>query len=368
MAIRLLGHSDLNGNGATLQLMTYRGLLFVGHMEAGLGTSIVDVTDPSQPLVIGCLPGYKHTFSPKVQIADLLLVNYEQRWPNMAARTGFAVYDISNPRRPREISYLHIGGKGVHRIWYTGGRYAFLSAVPPGFRDRILLIIDMSDPRRPYEAGRWWLPGLWAEGGETWSPTMRCCLHHAIVAGDRAYLGFWDGGVIILDISDISRPQEISRLSLAPREGGCTHTVLPLTGRGLLVATDESTQPCCQEPPKYIRVIDIKDERAPRVIAKCPVPQGDFGNKGLRFGPHNLHENRPGSFVSENLIFATYFNAGLRLYDLTEQDTPVEVDYYIPVTPAGIEAIQINDVYVEPDGLVYISDRAGAGVYILEHV
>jgi hypothetical protein len=23
------------------------------------------------------------------------------------------------------------------------------------------------------------------------------------------------------------------------------------------------------------------------------------------FGPHNLHENRPGSFVSEDIIFAT---------------------------------------------------------------
>jgi hypothetical protein len=27
-----------------------------------------------------------------------------------------------------------------------------------------------------------------------------------------------------------------------------------------------------------------------------------------RIGPHNLHENRPGSFVSSELIFATYQN------------------------------------------------------------
>ncbi|WP_338824093.1 hypothetical protein MHOCP_22170 [Moorella humiferrea] len=369
MALRLLGHTDLNGNGATMQLMSTRGILFVGHMKPGLGTSIVDVTDPRRPQVIGSLPGFENTLSPKVQIAgDLLLVNYEQRGANQAARVGFAVYDISNPVRPKEIAYYNTGGKGVHRIWYTGGRYAFLSAVPPGFRDRMLLIIDMQDPEHPCEAGRWWLPGLWAEGGEApdWPEEMRCCLHHAVVAGDRAYLGFWDAGVIILDITNINSPKQISRLSWAPREGSCTHTALPLTGRNLLVVTDESTKPRCQEPPKYVRIIDIKNEREPQEIAKCPPPEGDFCNRGLRFGPHNLHENRPGSFISENIIYVTYFNAGLRVYDITRPERPVEVDRFLPPAPPGIEAIQINDVYVEAGGLVYISDRAGAGVYILE--
>ena len=86
----------------------------------------------------------------------------------------------------------------------------------------------------------------------------------------------------------------------------------------------------------------------------------------MRFGPHNLHENRPGSLISDREIYVTYFNAGLRVYDLAEPTNPREVAYYVPQTPPGQKAVQINDVFVDTDGLMYISDRAGGGVYILE--
>ncbi|PNT90689.1 hypothetical protein CDQ84_19540, partial [Clostridium thermosuccinogenes] len=45
-----------------------------------------------------------------------------------------------------------------------------------------------------------------------------------------------------------------------------------------------------------------------------PPDEADYVAKGAHFGPHNLHENRPGSFVSSTLIFATYQNAGVRAY------------------------------------------------------
>jgi hypothetical protein len=69
-------------------------------------------------------------------------------------------------------------------------------------------------------------------------------------------------------------------------------------------------------------IIDIREERNPVIVSTCPVPQGDFCSRGLRFGPHNVHENRPGSFQSENLIFVTYYNAGLRVFDIRNQYRP----------------------------------------------
>ena len=35
----------------------------------------------------------------------------------------------------------------------TGGRYAHMSAIPSGFRDRIWVVVDLADPARPAEAG-----------------------------------------------------------------------------------------------------------------------------------------------------------------------------------------------------------------------
>src|SRR5574342_477328 len=107
-----------------------------------------------------------------------------------------------------------------------------------------------------------------------------------------------------------------SRFGWSPPYGGYTHTTLPLPGRKLVVATDESVKNDCQEGEKRVWVVDIREEKNPLTISSFPVPEGDFCKRGLRFGPHNVHENRPGSFQSENLIFVTYYNAELRIVDL----------------------------------------------------
>jgi len=43
-----------------------------------------------------------------------------------------------------------------------------------------------------------------------------------------------------------------------------------------------------------------------------------------------LHENRRGSFQSEELIFATYQNAGVRVFDITDPCAPREVAHFVP--------------------------------------
>ncbi len=55
------------------------------------------------------------------------------------------------------------------------------------------------------------------------------------------------------------------------------------------------------------------------------------------------------------------------MFDIGKAESPQEVAYYIPQTPAGQQAIQTNSVYVAKNGLIYISDRvSGGGVDILE--
>lgn len=368
--LRLLGHSDLNGYGDGMQLLLKDHYLFVGHLGK-MGTTILDVADPTTPRVARQLQNPPNTHTHKVQIAgDKLIINYE-KYPRSAgkpSRAGIGIFDISDPPNPREVGFFSTGGKGVHRVWYSGGPYAYMSGTPEGFTDRILIIADISDPTQPREVSRWWINGMWTGGGETpdWPEGLRYGAHHPVVLGDRAYLGFWDAGLVILDISDVANPQLVSRLSWAPDGGGCTHTAMPLVGRDLLVVTDEALAARCQESPRRVRLVDISDETNPQVIAMFPEPPGDFCERGLRFGPHNVHENRPGSFISNEIIFVTYFNAGLRVVDTRDPLNPREIAYYVPPAPAGQEAIQTNDVFVDAHGRIYISDRIGGGVDILE--
>ena len=185
-----------------------------------------------------------------------------------------------------------------------------------------------------------------------------------MVHDDRAYLGLWNGGMVVIDISDPTSPTTISRLGWD--EGGHTHTCLPLPDRNLVVVTDEAISDGCDGDRHMIRVVDVSDETAPVVRSICPVPRGDFCDRGLRFGSHCLHENRPNSYQSQELVFATYFNAGLRVYDVADPDDPVEVAHWIPECPPNQAAAQINDLFVAEDLPIYVTDRVYGGAYILE--
>jgi hypothetical protein len=82
------------------------------------------------------------------------------------------------------------------------------------------------------------------------------------------------------------------------------------------------------------------------------------------FGPAQSARKRPGSLRSEDTIFATYNNAGVRVFDIRDAFAPKEIAYWVPPTPKKLIdprpnvalAAKAADVYVTTDGLMYVSD------------
>jgi hypothetical protein len=147
--------------------------------------------------------------------------------------------------------------------------------------------------------------------------------------------------------------------------------VLPLFERNLLVVTDESVLDNGEDWPKLVWIFDHRHESNPVPISTCPTPPFDaFARRGGRFGAHNLHENFPSphAWQSETIIVGTFFNGGLRAYDISDPFRPQEVASFVPPAPprsmAG--AIQLNDVFVDERGVTYTVDRMTGGVYLLE--
>jgi hypothetical protein len=381
--MRLVGQTNLNGHGDCMHVNVQDGFAYVGHMgQSRVGTSVVDVSDPRHPRVVAQLETPPGTHSHKVQVVgDVLLVNYERNAafePDAPSwQGGLKVFDISKPAQPREIAFLKMPGKGVHRMTYWEPPLAYMSGSDEGFIDQFLVIVDLSEPTRPCEVGRWWFHGQHTGGGETpgWTPTQshggapgakRYALHHPLIRGDRAYCGYWDAGLVILDIADKRAPSLVSQLEFGADVSTATHTALPVPGRNVLVVTDEQLANDCSGMQTRVRVVDIADETRPRVVSEFPVPEGDFCTRGGRFGPHNLHEMRPGSLVSSDEIYVTWFNAGLRVVSIADATRPHEVAYFVPDAPPGRSSIQFNDLIVGADGLVYVTDRFAGGLYIVE--
>ena len=158
----------------------------------------------------------------------------------------------------------------------------------------------------------------------------------------------------------------VSHLNLGHEAQRATHTFLPLPGRDVAVTTGEWIVAGCGGVALNARLIDISDPANLRILSTLPVPEGDFCARGGRFGPHNVSEPKPGALVDGNTVYMTYFNAGLRVFDVTDAAAPREVAYYVPGAPAGQESTQLNDIMVAEDGLIYVTDRFNGGLLILE--
>jgi hypothetical protein len=395
--IRFVGRSDQGGRPDGTQVMLSKGHAFVGHMFSD-GFSVIDVRDPRAPKAVAFIANPPNTRSHHIQLrGDILLtVQGANVWAlakfneqkdyftqsltqSVKAETAFAsglrVYDVARPDVPREIAFLDVPGLGLHRIWWVGGRYAYASAHLPGFSDHIMIAIDLADPARPRLAGQWWLPGM-KDGEEPRAPKgKRIAAHHAIVAGNLAYGAWRDGGLTVHDISDPAHARLVSHVNWSPPFAGGTHTPLPLPDRNLLVVADEATSNNCANGIAYTWMLDIRAPENPVTVSTLPTPrEADYCGKGGKFGPHNLHENRPGTLQRSDLIFATYHNAGVRVFDVANQYQPREVGYYVPpeperlvdIRPNAAKVIQSCDVLVDANGLMYVTDT-NAGLYVLQY-
>ena len=250
----------------------------------------------------------------------------------------------------------------------------------PGYDKKIYQIVEISNLKKPREISRFWLPEQ--EEGRPKSGAWFSFHGPAHVEGNRAYLSYGSGGAIILDISDPTQSQLVSQLlfeGISNHHG--IHTFLPLARRGLALVNDEAINENGEEILNLAGIVDIKDESTPRLISLFPQPTPppesglkNFFEKGGRFGPHNQHHSnhQPCLEDRDDLAYLTYFNAGLRIFDIRDERSPKEIAYFVPpdpkerigTKPSSKLVVQSEDVLVDRRGCIYISQK-NQGLYIL---
>jgi hypothetical protein len=321
-------------------------------------------------------------------VGDTMAVAYQTQTTGLTP-AGFELFDIGVPEQPKLVAHFDASGphsRGVHALWFVDGEFVHMASGAADFQprhpndDQFYRIVDVRNPTKPIEVGRWWLPGT--REGDSEPPPKR--LDPKFDAGfrahntnvfpqrtDRAYIGYIDGGAVILDIADKAHPRLAGRWQYSPPFNGFTHTVLPLFDRNLLIVSDECIKDDGFDWPKLVWVIDARVEANPVPLSTLPAPpHGAFVHRGGRFGAHNLHENLPvpTSWRSDQIVIGTFFNAGVRAYDIANPYQPQEIAYFVPGAPplSRAGAIQLNDVYVDERRIVYTVDRFAGGLYVLE--
>jgi hypothetical protein len=306
--------------------------------------------------------------------------------PKRPYQAGVILIDLKDPLNPKELGRWltdNPQGRGTHRNAYPGGRYVHLAASMKGYSGDIYVILDISDPAKPVEAGRWWVPGQHVAGGETPQKNPEVNLHSPqFVDGNLSYLSYGDAGIVILDISDVSHPKLVGQLRFQPHDRFSVHTVSPDLKRKLVYVNSEATVPECKGPLFHATVVDVANPAKPFPVSRFPVPvpppglpYTNFCDKGGRFGPHNMNQLQYNPNVEKqgNLVYLTWFNAGLRVYDVSDKRLPREVASFVAPLPEKIynkpygNFVRMEDVFVDNRGYIYVSGGAQQGIWILKY-
>ena len=205
--VRLVGHHDLQGREAlvvtALSDSANGSWVYVGHHESYWdekpklnpitgkeewnGTSILDVADPSKPKLVWHIPNASNRNSRGVSVVydytfdgsgrDYLIRNSEILTEGETGKDfKYQIFDItSRATDPSKIVLVAeitgtppnscgpgCGGTFItraHKGWWSPDTgYFYAASGEPGFRNVIIQIFDLKDPKTPKFVGRAWLP------------------------------------------------------------------------------------------------------------------------------------------------------------------------------------------------------------------
>src|SRR5712692_1271801 len=320
---------------------------------------------------------------------------------------GIRNYDITDPTKPNMLQEFNTGekGNGTHHNFYDGGQYAYLDC---GWDDQLrlenhqrpysnaIMIVDMSDPAKVKEVSRWWVPGQRLGEEEEYKKyrfagdhTSWTGNHGALTVPKRVedggtvgYGGFGAFGMYVMDLSDIKHPKPYGKVQYEFDAFGTIpfHTCYSVITdaahpklQNIVVALHEAIEADCREVYHTPYMVDVRDPKNPKIIGFFPrpaappdAPYPDFCMARGRFGSHNTQCWLAPGASKPNIMAVSWFNAGLRVFDISEPTQPKEVAWFVPPRDGDINKFETwwrgttENVFVEWDrNLIWIGTHEG---------
>jgi hypothetical protein len=317
-----------------------------------VGVAVLDMSDPKHPVQTDTL-----TAPPMLSPHESLNLNEKRGLlaavnGNLTTEPGLvSIYDVhADCRHPVLASTSPVARFGHESGFSLDGKTFYATATSL----QAITAVDVTDPKAPH--------AIWQGNVISHGMTLSDDGNRAYVADPTA------GELLILDTSQIqarkpdAQAREISRLTW--KNASIPQNAIPFTSRGksYVLEFDEYTQGTLHPDGDGNavgagRIIDISDERAPRVVSdlRLQVNQpkdhaeagGDPGASGQIHGGaqgYAAHYCNIPSRVDPQIAACSFIASGLRVFDISDVTAPKEIAYFVaPPQPRSQNGYMASD-------------------------
>jgi len=294
----------------------------ISRTEAGV--SIVDVTSPTQPVIVSNVDipaGGNQLFHSRPYNGYIYAV----------MRPGpLQIIDARDPNNAFEVKQYSTGFNQAY-VLFISDSTAYLADVDSDRQDVNLIVLDISDPENPVEVG-------------TWSRTY----HHIFVRNDTL-IGFVQKGEV--DFLDVSDPSDIQLIFNIGSTGTKTHSGW-LNDAGDLLSLEHET------PGGHLALWDVNPLNSAYLLS-------EYSTSSNYEGETSTHHSR----WYFDLLYISYWQDCLRIIDASDPNNLQEVAVYDTIQPNPYTLYRgFWGIYpYAPSRNIYVSDPK-TGLIILDYV
>lgn len=329
---RLLGHyvsptggAYISGSWGWTDTLTGREYALLGNKS---GTSIVEITNPNLLVERDFIPGVTSNWR-EIQTH----LNYA--YVVSEGGQGTQIIDLSSlpdsARLVTNFTYFRDTNSTArsHSLHIRDG-YLYLNGCATWKRGNAVVIFDLFDPESP---------------GFVWDYSNGHYVHDCFVHNDTLYAAAIYGiGVEVVDVTSKASPQYLYTISYT---GSGTHNCATTTDGRYLLTTDE-----IGSTPKTLKIWDIQN------------PPSFFKATEYVGSPTAIVHN---VFVKDSLAIMSYYTKGVKIVNIANPTSPVEIGGYDTYPSDDIGAYNgAWSVYpFFPSGKITIGDMS-TGLYVID--
>jgi subtilisin-like proprotein convertase family protein len=295
---------------------------YIGHRSGEQGMDIIDISNPSQPVLAAIFKGTGDNNLRDQEVQN----NIGFFGSNNAKTGGIYVVDLHDPYHPKQLAFITPAMGALPSLHSIGVDGNYLYETDGGTPN--IAVFDISNPSQPKYVRTLVSPS----GGPYHEVTPENGRLYATVLNTPGYTDIWD----ISNVGNTSVPVPLLSETVT---GAGSHTAWPTDDGNYLVISHEISG-------GTESIWDIHDPAHPRLVSTIPpLPTTQA------FSSHQ-------PMIKGNLLYTSWYQAGMFVYDISDPTDPVLVGNYntygLPVTGTyqgnwGVYAFLGNDRLLASD-------------------